>query len=74
MDRLKKFDETALIMDAFILGEEFQVHIVCKKEEIDEVKNVFGESHKLKLLYKRKHIKYHYKWDRQFAIKPEDTI
>jgi hypothetical protein len=75
MDRLKKLDEMAIILDnGYIPRKEFELHLVCQKSDIDEVRGAFGEGRKLNFNYKRRYIKYHYKWDRQFAIKPEDTI
>jgi len=77
MDRLKKLDEMAGIIDigwGYAPGKEFELHLVCQKSDIDEVRSAFGEVHKPKIIYKRKHVKYHYKWDRQFEIRPEDTL
>jgi hypothetical protein len=75
MDRFKKVDAMAAIVDyGFSPGKEFQFQMVAPPEYLDEVTNAFVGAHEVDMSDEQQSIDWHYKWNRNLEVKPEDTI
>lgn len=75
MVRFKKVDAMAAIVDyGFSPGKEFQFQMVAPPEYLDEVTNAFVGAHEVDMGDEQQSIDWHYKWNRNFEVKPEDTI
>jgi hypothetical protein len=73
--KFKEVDNMAAIVDNGIMpGREFQFQMVASLDCLNDVMEAFGRKVEVGIVSNIEDIEWHFKWDRKFEVKAENTL